>query len=179
MITYRTATPSDAAAIARLHARSWQIHYRGMFSDEYLDHDVDEDRIKVWKKRMNEPSPEQYVLLAVDGDELCGFACVYLHYDPEWGAYLDNLHVTPDHQRQGIARELVGRTAAWVYEHTPEAKYHLLVLAGNTKAIAFYERIGGKNVKTLPFDVPYDRKEPVHLYVWDDLKTLANDAPST
>lgn len=172
MITYRTATPEDTAAIAQLHTQSWQLHYRGMMSDRYLDEDIAEERLAEWQKRMSQPNPDQYILLAMEEEQLCGFACVYLHYDPEWGALLDNLHVLPNWQRQGIARELVIRTAAWVREQTPEAKYHLLVLAGNERAIKFYDRMGGKNVEKLFYEVPYDRKEPVYLYVWEDWSLL-------
>lgn len=172
MISYRTATPADTTTIADLHTRSWQLHYRGMMDDRYLDEDIVEERLAEWQKRMNSPNPDQHIVMAMDGDQCCGFACVYLRYDPEWGALLDNLHVLPGWQRRGIARELVRRTAAWVHENTPEAKYHLLVLAGNANAIRFYDRIGGKNVKKLFYDVPYDRKEPVYLYVWEDWEVL-------
>ncbi|PHN03505.1 GNAT family N-acetyltransferase [Flavilitoribacter nigricans] len=172
MITYRTATPDDTTAIARLHTQSWQQHYRGMMSDRYLDEDISAERQAEWQKRMAQPNPEQYILLAMDGEEICGFACVYLNHDPEWGALLDNLHVLPNWQRRGIARQLIYRTAAWVREKTPAAKYHLLVLAGNHNAIKFYDSMGGKNVKKLFYDVPYDRKEPVYLYVWDDWDRL-------
>lgn len=172
MITYRTATVTDTAAIAQLHARSWQQHYRGMMSDRYLDEDIEAERLSVWKKRMSQPDPSQYIVLAEDKGQLCGFACVYLNHDPVWGALLDNLHVSPYRQRQGIARELVRRTAAWVQEKTPDSKYHLTVLAGNSNAIKAYERLGGKRVKTFLHAVPYDREELVHLYVWEDLKTL-------
>lgn len=174
MITYRTATPSDAAAIARLHTTSWQLHYRGMFSDEYLDGNIAEERLGEWQKRLRTANPNQHIVMAMDGDQFCGFACVYLNHDPQWGALLDNLHVLPDWKRRGIARELMRRTAAWVYEKVPDSNYYLLVLAGNTGAIQFYDRMGGKNVKTMQYEVPYNRKEPVHLYLWDDPEWALN-----
>ena len=40
MLTLREGTEHDAAAIAQLHADSWRSAYRGMLSDEYLDHRV-------------------------------------------------------------------------------------------------------------------------------------------
>ena len=39
-LRFRAAGPGDANAIAGLHADSWQRHYRGAFSDAFLDHDV-------------------------------------------------------------------------------------------------------------------------------------------
>lgn len=172
MITYRTATPADADAIARLHTQSWQKHYRGMMDDRYLDEDIREERLAEWRKRMSSPNPEQHIVLAIDGEQICGFGCVYLNRDPEWGALLDNLHVLPDWQGRGIARELMQRTGAWVQSQTPDSSYYLYVLAGNQKAIGFYDRMGGRNVKRLLHPVPYDREEPVYLYVWENWRDL-------
>jgi ribosomal protein S18 acetylase RimI-like enzyme len=143
-----------------------------MMDDRYLDEEVAEERRLEWQRRMSQPNPEQYIVMAMDGDQFCGFACVYLNHHPEWGALLDNLHVLPAWKRRGIARELIRRTARWVKAHTPNDTYYLLVLKGNKDAIAFYDRMGGKNVKELLFDVPYDRKEPVYLYLWDDWDVL-------
>jgi hypothetical protein len=39
-LRFRAAGPGDAHAIAALHAGSWQRHYRGAFSDAFLDNDV-------------------------------------------------------------------------------------------------------------------------------------------
>lgn len=51
MITYRLATPEDEASIAKLHAESWQKHYRGIFSDAYLDEQVVKERADLWAER--------------------------------------------------------------------------------------------------------------------------------
>jgi len=40
----RPAQPADAAAVARVHVRSWQVAYRGLLPDEYLDGLQPEDR---------------------------------------------------------------------------------------------------------------------------------------
>lgn len=168
MITYRIATTADAEPIARLHARSWQLHYRGTYPDQFLDEEVEADRLEVWTKRYATPNPAQYTLLAEEGGQLCGFACVFLHYDPEWGVLLDNLHVAPEWKGQGVGRELMQRTAAWAKEQAPDEAYHLLVLAANEAAIKFYDRMGGRRVKSLWYPVPYQSKAEVYLYVWEN-----------
>jgi hypothetical protein len=33
----RAATPRDALGVARVHVRSWQLAYRGLLPDDYLD----------------------------------------------------------------------------------------------------------------------------------------------
>ena len=37
MMTVREAQPRDAAEVAGVHVRSWQVAYRGLFPDDYLD----------------------------------------------------------------------------------------------------------------------------------------------
>jgi len=73
----RVATGADAIAIATVHAESWRAHYRGVYRDEYLDGDVVQDRIRVWKERLSTPVPNQFVVLAEEDDDLIGFACVW------------------------------------------------------------------------------------------------------
>jgi hypothetical protein len=49
----RAARPVDTHAIARLHADSWQRHYRGAYSDAFLDSDVTGHLLLVWTERLS------------------------------------------------------------------------------------------------------------------------------
>jgi len=102
VIEYGPASIRHTEAIARLHAYSWQMQYRGIFNDNYLDYDVVQDRLTVWKRRFENPSKDQFIVLAIDQDLLCGFGCAYLNHDQQYGTLIDNLHVHPDWQRKGI-----------------------------------------------------------------------------
>ena len=88
IMRFRQATRADAMAVATLHAESWRANYRGAYRDEYLDGDVLEDRLRVWEERLCTPAPNQFVVLAEEGDDLIGFACVYgghrRSYSPSW-----------------------------------------------------------------------------------------------
>jgi GNAT superfamily N-acetyltransferase len=149
----REAGAPDAAIIAALHAESWRTHYRGVYREAYLDGDVVADREMVWKKRLSEPAPNQYVVLAeeaacADSAEApapIGFACVYGGADPHWGSLLDNLHVRPGHQGRGVGAQLVAEIAAWCRRHHPECGLHLWVLAQNEGAQRFYRRLGARD----------------------------------
>jgi len=51
-VQFRPARPSDADAVAALHADSWRRHYRGAYSDAFLDGDVYAERLVVWSSRL-------------------------------------------------------------------------------------------------------------------------------
>ena len=110
---FRLAGPADAEAVANLHADSWRRHYRGAYSDAYLDGDVVADRLAVWTDRLREPDPRRCTILAEDGS-LVGFANTLFDDDPTWGALLDNLHVADGHKRRGTGARLLALTAGAV-----------------------------------------------------------------
>ena len=145
MIEYRIARPHDVEAVAALHARSWRENYRGTFSDAFLDGDLPGERLRVWRERLDHPPGNQLVQLAVDGADLLGFVCAYGSHDPEWGSFIDNLHVAAVSKRSGIGSSLMRRAGAWLAERHPGLGVHLLVLEGNATARRFYERLGARN----------------------------------
>jgi hypothetical protein len=44
-MTVREAHPQDAAEVAGVHVRSWEVAYQGLFPDDYLDGLRPEDRM--------------------------------------------------------------------------------------------------------------------------------------
>lgn len=166
MITYRVATKADQDAIAQIHAKSWQENYRGSFPDEYLDNEVLADRMAVWSKRFSNASHKQYILVAEENNELCGFVCLYLHDDSKWGSLLDNLHVVSSHKGRGIGKALTLQVIDWARQQVPKAGVYLWVLTDNAHAIQFYERLGGKNVEQSFHEMPGGGTTAVYRYVW-------------
>ena len=142
---FRLAGPADAAAVAELHAESWRRHYRGAYSDAFLDGDVFADRLAVWSERLREADPRRSTILAEAGG-LVGFANAFFDEDPRWGALLDNLHVSRGHQRRGVGSRLLARTAEAVLNRTAPTGLYLWVLEQNVDARAFYEARGGRRV---------------------------------
>lgn len=170
-IEYCLAAPYHQEAIARLHAYSWQVHYRGIFNDQYLDHEVMQERMSVWKRRFENPSKDQYIILANDKDLLCGFGCVFLNHDPEFGSLVDNLHVHPEWQRKGIGRKLMNHCAQRVAELDNQFKMYLWVLKENHKARQFYESLGGKTVETTIENNPGGGQAEILRIYWDQPPT--------
>jgi ribosomal protein S18 acetylase RimI-like enzyme len=171
MITFRFAGENDAAAVAALHAKSWQQNYRGVFSDHYLDHEVKSERLSVWKERLANPPENQFVHVAEIDDEFVGFVCGYMDHHPEYGTLIDNLHVHSEFIGQRIGERLMVNAAAFL-EDKNRASMYLWVLVSNAKAIKFYERIGGKPRETVnDFDIG-DQEITKTRYFWPDLKFI-------
>ena len=147
---YREATSADAPGIAALHARSWQEHYRGAYSDAFLDNDVLADRMSVWTARLQAPSADACTLVADSGEGIVGFAHTILDEDARWGALLENLHVTRTLHHSGVGRQLMSRSAEAVLERAPTQGLHLWVLEQNTAGQAFYGALGGTSVERAP-----------------------------
>jgi len=167
MIKYSIGSEQHMEAIARLHAYSWQIHYRGIFNDNYLDHHVLDERIQVWQRRFENPSKEQFVVLANDQNLLCGFGCVFLNHDDRYGSLVDNLHVHPDWQRRGIGRNLLSHCVARIEELNEQFKMYLWVLKENHKARKFYKSMGGETIETTIENNPGGGQAEILRIFWD------------
>lgn len=151
-VRFRLAVPSDADAVAALHADSWRRHYRGAYSDDFLDGDVQTERAAVWSERLREPDGITHTVLAENGDGLVGFAHTVFEADPRWGALIDNLHVVYSEKRRGIGSRLLTLTAQPVLERGTGV--YLWVLEQNSDARAFYEARGGRCVERAPVPAP-------------------------
>ncbi|MBD2702547.1 GNAT family N-acetyltransferase [Spirosoma sp. BT702] len=172
MITYREATSADAESIAQLHSLSWQQNYRGIWSDGFLDNYVVENRRTVWQERLIQPGENQYVIVALSGETICGFACAYSHDDAIGGTLLDNLHVHKQHKGQGIGTELIRQTATWAYREQAESSFYLWVLVKNISARTFYEGLGAINQEEVSVENPDGSFSDCCRYVWPDITTL-------
>jgi ribosomal protein S18 acetylase RimI-like enzyme len=157
---FRTAIVKDAEAVAHLHADSWRRHYRGAYSDSYLDGDILSDRVAVWSQRLDASAGmvtgagRAVTTLAEDEAGLAGFVHVVLDEDPRWGTLLDNLHIRLDRQRTGLGTALIRRAAAAVAERAQSPLMYLWVQEQNQSAQRFYAAMGGTCVEKAPIDPP-------------------------
>ena len=164
------ASASDAPTIAALHAESWRSAYRGLYRDEFLDGPVFEERLWFWKQRLAEPNPERrHVLLATSAGEHAGFACVLLDADPAWSPLLDNLHVKPAYQGQGIGARLLAASREWIASVAPGQPMHLWVMEANAAARRFYDRQGGTLAERSTVAHGPGTGQAVLRYVWPPL----------
>lgn len=144
-VEYRPAQLNDAEIVALLHARSWRMNFRGDFADAFLDGDLPGERLGVWHQRLADPPRNQFVQLALHGTDLLGFVCAYGAHDPQWGSFIDNLHVADSAKGSGIGSCLMRQAGAWLASLHANLGVYLLVLESNSRARRFYERLGAKN----------------------------------
>jgi len=173
MIIYRPADALDVEQVALLHANSWRRTYRGLFTDKFLDHEADADRRNVWRGRLTNNRPDQYVRVAEEGGVIVGFVCAYGHEDDTWGSLIDNMHVAPEKQRQGVGSQLMAHAFAWLRTHFPVNSVYLWVMERNNPARRFYEKLGASNAGMI------DKANPVGggsafncRYVWPGVKAF-------
>jgi Acetyltransferase (GNAT) family len=182
-LKFRMAEQGDAQAVAALHADSWQRHYRGAYTDAFLDDEVPGFLLELWTSRLARPDPRARTVLAEldqagDGSRVVGMAHTVLGNDPAWGALLDNLHVGYGLKRQGVGTSLMSLTAKAVLADEPESGLYLWVLEQNVNAQAFYTARGGTCVERR--DAPAPGGETARLngeprcfrYAWPDPSKL-------
>lgn len=138
----RPAEPGDAMAVACVHVRTWQTAYRTLIPDDYLDSLRPKDRAARYDFATRDPLKPRTVV-AVERGAILGFATTAPSQEPDLPKYgeLYALYVDPAHWGRGVGVALISaarsRLAALGFR-----KALLWVLAGNVRAVRFYEMNG-------------------------------------
>jgi GNAT superfamily N-acetyltransferase len=172
VIKLREAKFTDYTAIAKLHADSWRQNYRGILSDNYLDNEVEKDRLDTWYERFKYPGENQVVTIADLDETIAGFCCVYLNDDPVFGSLIDNFHVAKNLQKSGIGKMLFREAAKNVYDKADTRKMYLWVFESNKKARIVYEHLGGTCFETIDKKNEDGTASKTCRYIWDDVSKL-------
>lgn len=166
------ATSEDVSAIAKLHTISWQENYRTVFSDDFLDNELLDDRMNVWTQRLANPSKDQFILLIKKAGHLTGFMCAYIDEHKEYGTLLDNLHVAKQYQGLGLGKGLMEQLVSKIQNRGGDTGLYLWVLQQNHAATQFYRRLGGNLIETVEGNDIGDRPFLKCRYHWKCVETL-------
>jgi len=141
--TLRLANPSDAYDLAEMHVSTWQVAYRGLLPDDFLDGLTVAARAERWLQILTDSLRQVWV--ACEADRIVGFASLGISRDddalPHQTGEIYGLYVHPDEWRRGIGSELMVQ-ALHALELKGYAEATLWVLRGNKRARDFYEASG-------------------------------------
>jgi ribosomal protein S18 acetylase RimI-like enzyme len=143
----RPAEPRDAAAIARIHIRTWQIAYRGQLPDAFLDAlDTEiEERTSRWQGFIAGAQARGWVqLVTEDEDQVVGFVTFGPSEEKTDDARIGEvyaIYVDPSHWDRGHGRALFTAAMRGLTE-TGFSAATLWVLETNARARRFYESAG-------------------------------------
>lgn len=141
MLTLRDARPEDAAEVAIVHVRAWQVAYRGLLADDYLDGLRAEDRAARYTFHLVGPEHPATTVALEDG-AIRGFVTT----GPARGCAptvgeVYAINVDPGAWGRGVGRALMARARARLAGlGCTEAL--LWVLVGNERAERFYRADG-------------------------------------
>lgn len=141
----RLAQPQDAAAVARVHVRSWQQAYRELMPADYLN-SLDatlERRTEYWSAAITQGQPQVFVALAAE--QVVGWIAVDQSRDPDAkpgsSGEIQALYVLAEHWDKGLGRALWLKSREHLLDRAFES-VTLWVLAQNQRAIRFYRNAG-------------------------------------
>lgn len=134
-MSVRAAGVEDAEAIASVHTRTWQVGYRGILPDEFLDAMDWRQRVEGWRRNIENGT----VFVAnsgfvADSGPVVGFIAMGPARVVPDTYELYAIYVRPESWGSGAADELISLL--------PSQTAVLWVLADNPRARRFYERHG-------------------------------------
>lgn len=139
----RRATANDAPMLAKVHVDSWQVAYRGIVPDSFLERFTYQRREEAFRQALTANLEETY--LVEDNDHAIGILTIGASRDADldvnctgeiWGIY-----IAPDYWRRGIGTTLVYE-AERILQSRGFNQVILWVLEENMDARRFYERMG-------------------------------------
>ncbi|AXO88551.1 GNAT family N-acetyltransferase [Pseudomonas parafulva] len=141
----RPAVPEDAAAIARVHIRSWQQAYHALMPEDYL-RSLDDTLVRrtgYWRSTLDEG--REQVLVAIVEGQVVGWIAYGASRDedaiPGHTGEITAVYLLAEHWGTGVGRALwIDARAALIAREF--STLTLWVLAANTRAITFYRKVG-------------------------------------
>ena len=171
-VELRAPVIDEAEAIARLHIACWREAYPGIVPAAALASADIGERTAKWRQSIADA--DSFVLAAFDRGEPVAFILARPRGDADATAgdgAIPALYVRASHYRLKLGSRLMAAAARWWLGRGGRS-LRLGVLAANTRAVAFYERLGGRVVKTGTYAWG-GADLPDAIYLFEDLAALA------
>ncbi len=141
-IGIRRAEVADAGRIADVHDAAWRQAYRGIIPGTELERMIARRGPTWWKRALERHTA---ILVLEVGGRIAGYATLghnRMRMLPHAGEIYE-LYIDPEHQGLGFGRSLFAAAKAELRRYGL-ASFAVRVLAENTPALGFWERMGGK-----------------------------------
>ncbi|OFZ28796.1 MAG: hypothetical protein A2622_06860 [Bdellovibrionales bacterium RIFCSPHIGHO2_01_FULL_40_29] len=163
----RKAKKEDALAISKVRADSWQITYRGIFPDTFLDGIDYIAQTKAIEKWITDPFSNCVVAEDPNSDQIIGFAIGGECRDHRtvsdgevWALYLEHTY-----HGQGIGKALL-LEAQQLLKQAGYKKALVSVLDANESSVQFYQKMAGRPGPRDFFELQ-NVHYPSATYIWD------------
>ena len=171
----RVATEADLQAVARIHIASCQDAYKGVVPDALLVNRSVEGSLSCWKSAFAS-YPANITVAASRADGVVqGFCCAGPVVDAVRNApfafEIYGLHVSPDVRRQGIGAALLHDAFARARDRERMNSAIVWTLSDLLLSRRFYEREGGKLVKSGVWTIG-EFSLPEVAYGWANLHSI-------
>ena len=146
LITIRNAREEDAEGIAEVHDAAWRDAYRGIIPGRELEKMIARRGPRWWHSAIVRRSR----LVVLDFDEtIGGYASYGRNRVPSmpYGAEIFELYIAPEFQGLGFGRRLFNVARRRPRSTTATESLLVWALSENDRAIAFYNKLGGKFVR--------------------------------
>nr|WP_282560379.1 GNAT family N-acetyltransferase [Providencia alcalifaciens] len=135
-------------------------------SSDFLHNHAYEELHSQWRSFFKSKTDNYAVFVAEKEDVVSGFICVKLHHDPDWGTYIDSLHVGSALRGKGAGKKLLRHAAAWIAARDDKSPVYLWVFEDNQRAASFYINLGGLIVERTESAIPSSYNAPVLRVGW-------------
>ncbi len=168
----RAARAEDASALAHVHVNTWRTTYQGIIPDQILQNLSYEQRTLRWTKIISEQNTQTFFYVVEnEHSEIVGFANggPVAEPDPLYLGELYAIYILQSYQGHGLGKRLLTQGAEALF-HTGIKNLFIWALRDNP-ACRFYEKLGGKLVRTKQLEIGGVLLEGVG-YGWDDIRLL-------
>ncbi|MEM7579202.1 MAG: GNAT family N-acetyltransferase [Cyanobacteria bacterium P01_A01_bin.80] len=153
-MTIRTAIIEDVKDIATIHVKSWQVVYKGLIPQSYLNNLSISKREKYWQNILTNYET-QTIVQEID-DLVVGFANFGKTRDEDKDSKIigeiNAIYLNPEYARKGLGTELI----EFILKNMKNRKFTqitLWVLDTNQIARKFYEKMGFQLDGTTKIDI--------------------------
>ncbi len=142
-MTIRTATLEDIKDIATIHVNSWQVAYKGLIPQSYLDNLSIAKREQAWRNILIDS--KTYTIVKEINGTVVGFANFGNTHDEDKDSTvtgeITSIYLNPQDWRKGLGTELF----EFILENMKNQEFTqviLWVLDTNQPACSFYQKMG-------------------------------------